>query len=54
MDVTVKATTEQHNITVDNPSTTFIEEEKVKPVSSREWKNYPFKRFINLDEALKN
>ncbi|KAF3686038.1 hypothetical protein FXO37_00021 [Capsicum annuum] len=30
--VTVEATVEKHNITVDNPSTAFKEEEKVKPV----------------------
>ncbi|PHU14134.1 hypothetical protein BC332_15339 [Capsicum chinense] len=32
----LEATTDQHNITVDNPSTAFMEEEKVEHVS---WKN---------------
>ncbi|PHU22164.1 hypothetical protein BC332_07271 [Capsicum chinense] len=32
VDVTVEATSEDHNITVDNPSTDFKEEEKVEPV----------------------
>ncbi|KAF3659245.1 hypothetical protein FXO37_14039 [Capsicum annuum] len=31
VDVTVKATVEEHNITIDNPSTTSKEEEKVEP-----------------------
>ncbi|PHU25791.1 hypothetical protein BC332_04123 [Capsicum chinense] len=31
VDVTVEATAEEHNITVDNPSTTSKEEEKVEP-----------------------
>ncbi|PHU01278.1 hypothetical protein BC332_31065 [Capsicum chinense] len=53
VDVIVEATAEEHNITVDNPSTTSKEEEKVKPVSSREWKNYPFEGFNITDEALK-
>ncbi|PHT30133.1 hypothetical protein CQW23_30271 [Capsicum baccatum] len=41
----------KHNITVDSPSTTSKEEEKVEPVSSGEWKNYPFKGFNISDEA---
>ncbi|PHT53461.1 hypothetical protein CQW23_07923 [Capsicum baccatum] len=46
----IRATKEQHelkkhNITVDNLSTASKEEEKVKPVSSGEWKNYPLKGF---------
>ncbi|KAF3676019.1 putative protein EIN4-like [Capsicum annuum] len=36
VDVTLEATTDQHNITVDNPSTASMEEEKVEHVS---WKN---------------
>ncbi|KAF3651080.1 hypothetical protein T459_25533 [Capsicum annuum] len=32
VDVTVEDTTEEHNITVDNPSTASKEEEKVKPL----------------------
>ncbi|KAF3639601.1 hypothetical protein T459_25161 [Capsicum annuum] len=53
VDVTVEATTEKHNITVDNPSTASKEEEKVEPVSSGEGKNYPFEGFNILDEAPK-
>ncbi|PHT98391.1 hypothetical protein BC332_32671 [Capsicum chinense] len=51
-DVTVEATAEEHNIIVDNPSTTS-KEKKVEPVSLGEWKNYPFKGFNILDEAPK-
>ncbi|PHT25338.1 hypothetical protein CQW23_35030 [Capsicum baccatum] len=50
VDVTVEAT-EEHNITVDNPSTASKEEEKVELVSSGEQKNYPFKGFNISDEA---
>ncbi|PHT76623.1 hypothetical protein T459_20145 [Capsicum annuum] len=53
VDVTTEATAEEHNIIVDNPSTAFKEEEKVKPVSSRERKNYPFEGFNISDEAPK-
>ncbi|PHT39971.1 hypothetical protein CQW23_18825 [Capsicum baccatum] len=53
VDVTVEATAEEHNITVDNPSTTSKEEEKVEPVISGEWKNYPFEGFNISDESLK-
>ncbi|PHT50144.1 hypothetical protein CQW23_09891 [Capsicum baccatum] len=53
VDVTVEATTEEHNITVYNPSTASKKEEKVKPVSLRERKNYPFEGFNISDEALK-
>ncbi|KAF3662476.1 hypothetical protein FXO38_11145 [Capsicum annuum] len=49
----VVATTEQYNITVDNPSTSSKEEEKVETVSSREQENYPFEGFNISDEALK-
>ncbi|PHT44636.1 hypothetical protein CQW23_13794 [Capsicum baccatum] len=35
VDVTIEVTVEQHNITVDNPSTASKEEEKVEPVSSK-------------------
>ncbi|KAF3614320.1 hypothetical protein FXO38_35755 [Capsicum annuum] len=34
VDVTIEATAEEHNITVNNPSTTSKEEEKVEPVLS--------------------
>ncbi|PHU19680.1 hypothetical protein BC332_10831 [Capsicum chinense] len=53
VDFTVEATAKQHNITVDNPSTASMEEEKVKPVSLGERKNYPFKGFNILDKAPK-
>ncbi|PHT35688.1 hypothetical protein CQW23_23388 [Capsicum baccatum] len=53
VDVTVEATFEEHNITVDNPSTASKEEEKVKPVNSRERKNYLFERFNISGEAPK-
>ncbi|PHU17392.1 hypothetical protein BC332_13087 [Capsicum chinense] len=42
VDVTVEATTEEHNITVDNPSTASKEEEKAEPVSLGERKNCLF------------
>ncbi|PHT67914.1 hypothetical protein T459_27401 [Capsicum annuum] len=42
LDVTVEATTEEHTIIVDNPSTASKEEEKVESVSLGEWNNYPF------------
>ncbi|PHT65531.1 hypothetical protein T459_29956 [Capsicum annuum] len=51
VDVTVEATTEEHNITVDNPSTNSNKEEKVEPVSLGERKNYPFEGFNISDEA---
>ncbi|KAF3617399.1 hypothetical protein FXO38_34006 [Capsicum annuum] len=44
VDVTVEATAEEHNITVDNPSTASKEEEKVEPACLGERKNYPFER----------
>ncbi|KAF3636375.1 hypothetical protein FXO38_24223 [Capsicum annuum] len=53
VDITVEATCEQHNITVDNPSTAFMKEEKVEPVNLGEWKNNPFEGFNILDEAPK-
>ncbi|PHT36345.1 hypothetical protein CQW23_24045 [Capsicum baccatum] len=53
VDVTVEANTEEYNIKVDNLSTASKEEEKVKPVSSGEQKNYPFEGFNISDEALK-
>ncbi|PHT75783.1 hypothetical protein T459_19305 [Capsicum annuum] len=49
----VESTTEHHNITVDNTSTTSKEEEKVESISSEEWKNYPFEGFNISDEAPK-
>ncbi|PHT59303.1 60S ribosomal protein L30 [Capsicum baccatum] len=51
VDVTVTA--EEHNMTVDNPSNSSKDEEKVKPVSLREQKNYPFEGFNISDEAPK-
>ncbi|PHT31473.1 hypothetical protein CQW23_27810 [Capsicum baccatum] len=51
VDVTVKATAEDHNITVDNPSNASKEEEKVESVSLGEWKYYPFEGFNISDEA---
>ncbi|KAF3667616.1 hypothetical protein FXO37_09951 [Capsicum annuum] len=51
VDITVEATTEEHNITVDSPSTVSKEEEKVEPVSSGERKNYSFEGFNISDEA---
>ncbi|KAF3668042.1 hypothetical protein FXO37_09734 [Capsicum annuum] len=53
VDVTVEATVEQYNITVDNPLIASKEEEKVEPVSSREQKNYPFEGFNISDKAPK-
>ncbi|PHT43370.1 hypothetical protein CQW23_17395 [Capsicum baccatum] len=53
VDVTVEATAEEHNITVDNPLTTSKEEEKVEPVSLGERKNYPFEGFNISDESPK-
>ncbi|KAF3644317.1 putative protein EIN4-like [Capsicum annuum] len=53
LDVTVEATVKKHNITIDNPSTASKEEEKVKPASSGEWKNYLFEGFNISDEASK-
>ncbi|KAF3615972.1 hypothetical protein FXO38_17186 [Capsicum annuum] len=37
VDITVEATAEEHNITVNNPLSASKEEEKVKPVSLGEW-----------------
>ncbi|PHT38199.1 hypothetical protein CQW23_21772 [Capsicum baccatum] len=53
MDAIVEATTEEHNIIVDNPSTASKDEEKVESISLGERKNYPFEGFNILDEALK-
>ncbi|PHU08944.1 hypothetical protein BC332_20804 [Capsicum chinense] len=53
VDITVEATCEQHNITVDNPLTAFMKEEKVEPVNLGERKNYPFEGFNILDKAPK-
>ncbi|PHU10884.1 hypothetical protein BC332_17814 [Capsicum chinense] len=51
--VTVEVTAEEHNITIDNQSTASKEEEKVKPDSSGERKNYVFERFNISHEASK-
>ncbi|PHT63912.1 hypothetical protein T459_32210 [Capsicum annuum] len=51
--VDVTATAKEHNMTVDNPSTTSKDEEKVEPVSLEERKNYPFEGFNISDEAPK-
>ncbi|PHT87074.1 hypothetical protein T459_09180 [Capsicum annuum] len=53
VDVTIEDTAEEHNITVDNPSTAFKEEKKVEPVSLGERKNYPFEEFNISNEASK-
>ncbi|PHU23140.1 hypothetical protein BC332_08247 [Capsicum chinense] len=53
VDVIVKVTAEEFNITVDNPSTASKEEEKFEPVSLGEWKNYLFEGFNISDEAPK-
>ncbi|PHT36225.1 hypothetical protein CQW23_23925 [Capsicum baccatum] len=52
-DVYVTTTAEEHNMTVDNPSTTSKDEEKVEPVSLGEQKNYPFEGFNISEEAPK-
>ncbi|PHT69770.1 hypothetical protein T459_24874 [Capsicum annuum] len=52
-DVDVIATVEEHNITVDNPSTASKYEEKVEPVNLGERKNYPFEGFNISNEAPK-
>ncbi|PHU20488.1 hypothetical protein BC332_11639 [Capsicum chinense] len=52
VDVIVKATAKKHNITADNPLIAS-KKDKVKLVSSGEWKNYPFKGFNISDESLK-
>ncbi|KAF3657460.1 putative protein EIN4-like [Capsicum annuum] len=51
--VDITATTEEHNMIVDNPSTASKDEEKVEPVSLGERKNYPFEGFNISDEAPK-
>ncbi|PHT63789.1 hypothetical protein T459_32318 [Capsicum annuum] len=43
--VDVIATAEEHNMTVDNPSTASKDEEKVEPVNLGERKNYPFEGY---------
>ncbi|PHT51697.1 hypothetical protein CQW23_06159 [Capsicum baccatum] len=53
VDVTVEATTEEHNITIDNPSTVSKEEEKVEPIILGERKNYSFEGFNISNKALK-
>ncbi|PHU02549.1 hypothetical protein BC332_27800 [Capsicum chinense] len=47
------ATAEEHNMTIDNPSTSFKDQEKVKLVNLGERENYPFEGFNILDEALR-
>ncbi|PHU22406.1 hypothetical protein BC332_07513 [Capsicum chinense] len=51
--VDVTATAEEHNMTVDNPSTASKDEEKMVPASLGEWKNYLFEGFNISDEAPK-
>ncbi|PHU14553.1 hypothetical protein BC332_15758 [Capsicum chinense] len=51
--VDVTTTAEEHNMTVDNPSTSSKFEEKVKHVSLGERKNYPFEGFNISNEAPK-
>ncbi|PHU07368.1 hypothetical protein BC332_23857 [Capsicum chinense] len=52
VNVTIEATAEEHNITVDN-SSTASKEKKVEPVSSGERKNYVFEGFNISDESPK-
>ncbi|PHU10044.1 hypothetical protein BC332_21904 [Capsicum chinense] len=47
------AAVEEHNMTVDNPSTASKDKEKVEPFSLGERKNYPFEGFNISDEASK-
>ncbi|PHU10016.1 hypothetical protein BC332_21876 [Capsicum chinense] len=47
------ATAEEHNMTVDNPSTASKDEEKMDPISLGEQKNYPFEGFNISNEAPK-
>ncbi|PHT75015.1 hypothetical protein T459_22292 [Capsicum annuum] len=51
--VDITATAEEHNMTVDNPSTSSKDEEKVEPISLGERKNYPFEGFNISNEAPK-
>ncbi|PHT32211.1 hypothetical protein CQW23_28548 [Capsicum baccatum] len=51
--VDITATTKEHNLTVDNPSTASKYEEKMEPVSLGERKNYPFEGFNISDKAPK-
>ncbi|PHU12355.1 hypothetical protein BC332_19285 [Capsicum chinense] len=51
--VTVEATAEQHNITVDNPLNVSKEEKKMEPVSLGERKNYPIEGFNISNKASK-
>ncbi|PHT68573.1 hypothetical protein T459_28060 [Capsicum annuum] len=53
VDIIVEATAEEHNIVVDNPLNSSKKEEKVKHVSSGEWKNYPFEGFNISNEPPK-
>ncbi|PHT67894.1 hypothetical protein T459_27381 [Capsicum annuum] len=53
VNVDVTVTAEDHNMTVDNPSTTSKDKEKVEPVSLGEKKNYPFEGFNISEEAPK-
>ncbi|KAM3285556.1 hypothetical protein P3S67_024355 [Capsicum chacoense] len=53
VDVTVKATAKEHNITIDNPSTASKDEEKVEPISLGVRKNYSFEGLNISDEAPK-
>ncbi|PHT78298.1 hypothetical protein T459_16350 [Capsicum annuum] len=49
----VTTTVEEHNMTVDNPSTASKDEEKVELVNLGERKNYPFEGFNISGEAPK-
>ncbi|PHT99367.1 hypothetical protein BC332_31710 [Capsicum chinense] len=51
--VDIRATVEEHNMTVDTPSNASKDKEKVEPVSLGERKNYPFEGFNISDEAPK-
>ncbi|PHU21595.1 hypothetical protein BC332_06702 [Capsicum chinense] len=53
--VDVTATAEEHNMTVDNPSTASKDEEKVEPDSLGERKNYPFEWYCQQQpEVFRN
>ncbi|PHT99941.1 hypothetical protein BC332_29729 [Capsicum chinense] len=52
-EVDITATAEEHNMTIDNPSTTSKDEEKVEPVILGERKIYLFEGFNISDEAPK-
>ncbi|PHT85674.1 hypothetical protein T459_07780 [Capsicum annuum] len=50
--VDVTATTKEHNMIVDNPSTASKDEEKVESVRLGEWKNYLFERYCQQQQEV--